>query len=127
MVRAFRHTYNYCVEEYVYIKMLSPAINIRIFIWKVNKKMKRNYLIQIAHDALQLPNKKMVLSLLDNTNLTFRERDIIEQTELNGLLIKELCDKYNMSFQGIMKIKTSGMLKIANHLQNSIQSINKVD
>ena len=41
--------------------------------------------------------------------------------------IKELCDKYNMSFQGIMKIKTSGMLKIANHLQNSIQSVNKVD
>ena len=89
--------------------------------------MKRNYLIQIAHDALQLPNKKMVLSLLDNTNLTYRERDIIEQTELNGLLIKELCDKYNMSFQGIMKIKTSGMLKIANHLQNSIRSVNKVD
>ena len=89
--------------------------------------MKRNYLIQIAHNALQSPNRKMAISILENTNLTYRERDIIEQTEINGLLIKEVCNKYNLSFQGIMKIKTSGMIKIANHILLSTQCINKVD
>lgn len=73
----------------------------------------------MAHDALQNPNRSNVLSLLDNTNLTYRERDIIEKSELNGILIKELCSAYNLSFQGVMRIKTNGMNKIALHLIQS--------
>lgn len=77
---------------------------------------KRNPEIQLAHDALQNVDRSKVVQLIKSVNLTAQERYIIVKSEIEGIRIKDIVEQLNLSPDSVMRIKTKGMRKIYNYI-----------
>lgn len=77
---------------------------------------KRNPEIQLAHDALQNVDRSKVVQLIKAVNLTTQERYIIVKSEIEGIRIKDIVEQLNLSPDSVMRIKTKGMRKIYNYI-----------
>lgn len=82
---------------------------------------KRNPEIQLAHDALQNVDRSKVVQLIKSVNLTAQERYIIVKSEIEGIRIKDIVEQLNLSPDSVMRIKTKGMRKIYNYI-NQLES-----
>lgn len=77
---------------------------------------KRNPEIQLAHDALQNVDRSKVVHLIKSVNLTAQEKFIIVKSEIEGIRIKDIVEQLNLSPDSVMRIKTKGMRKIYNYI-----------
>jgi DNA-directed RNA polymerase specialized sigma subunit len=77
---------------------------------------KRNPEIQLAHDALQNVDRSKVVHLIKAVNLTAQEKFIIVKSEIEGIRIKDIVEQLNLSPDSVMRIKTKGMRKIYNYI-----------
>lgn len=77
---------------------------------------KRNPEIQLAHDALQNVDRSKVVHLIKAVNLTAQEKFIIVKSEIEGIRIKDIVEQLNLSSDSVMRIKTKGMRKIYNYI-----------
>lgn len=77
---------------------------------------KRNPEIQLAHDALQNVDRSKVVHLIKAVNLTTQEKFIIVKSEIEGIRIKDIVEQLNLSPDSVMRIKTKGMRKIYNYI-----------
>lgn len=77
---------------------------------------KRNPEIQLAHDALQNVDRSKVVHLIKSVNLTTQEKFIIVKSEIEGIRIKDIVEQLNLSPDSVMRIKTKGMRKIYNYI-----------
>lgn len=77
---------------------------------------KRNPEIQLAHDALQNVDRSKVVQLIKSVNLTAQEKFIIVKSEIEGIRIKDIVEQLNLSPDSVMRIKTKGMRKIYNYI-----------
>lgn len=77
---------------------------------------KRKGKIQIAHEILCYPDKDLVLKILDNVNISPKQKDIIIKTELEKESLASLMDIYNSAYVTLVKQKESAMNKIADYV-----------
>lgn len=80
---------------------------------------KRNPDIEEAHQALQNVDRQKVSNLVKAVNLNKQEKLIIIKTEIEGVRIKDLVEELNLSPDSVMRIKTKGMRKISEFLQQT--------
>ena len=88
--------------------------------------MKRSPLLTIAHEALQNPNRHEITSLLDNTNLSLKEREVIIRSEIDKQDLESICNSFAnwdkegiCSYPHIVRIKKTGMEKIGKFLNDN--------
>ena len=87
--------------------------------------MKRSPLVQIALDALSVPEKSKVDYILNSVNLTLKEREVIIKSVLGGIDLETICNNFIhwnkskriCSYSNIVKIKRSGMEKIGHFIK----------
>lgn len=71
-------------------------------------------------------DKEFVLSFLDKINLSLREKEVIQATELDKMTISEIADKLFLSPDSISYIKKSAVKKIYSYsLQKNYIKITK--
>lgn len=78
-------------------------------------------IVKLAKAALADVDKKKVLYLLDQVNLTKQERDIVERTELNGERLADMADFYALSIDSVSLIKRHALQKIGVYLTQKLQ------
>lgn len=79
----------------------------------------RTDIVQLAHRELQGVDIAKIEHLLSCVNLTQRELDIIRRTELYHEPIKDLQERYYLSYTGFSKSKRKAMEKIGAYLMQS--------
>lgn len=72
--------------------------------------------IKIAHEILSYPDKELIQKILDNVNITPKQKDIIIKTELEKESLASLMDKYNSAYITLVKQKKSAMCRIADYV-----------
>jgi len=87
--------------------------------------MKRSLLLEIAHKALQSPCKASVQQLLDDVNLSLREKEVIIRSELGKQDLETICNSFVhwgkksiCSYPHIVRIKKAGMEKIGRYIND---------
>lgn len=78
--------------------------------------LKRSSRVQMAHDALVWPDKELVMRILDSVNITPFQRQLIIDTELSGMSLKELAVTHGMSYSSIVKHKRKAMQTIGQYI-----------
>jgi len=86
--------------------------------------MRRSYLVEIAHKALQAPDRLSAENLLDSVNLSLREREVIVRSELDKASVETICNSFTnwgrksvCSQPHMHRIKKNGMEKIGRYLE----------
>jgi len=86
--------------------------------------MRRGYLVQLAHDALQNPDRQKSIELLEKVNLSLKEREVIARSELDKTDMETLCNTFESwnrkticSNSHAIRIKRDGMAKIGMYLE----------
>jgi DNA-directed RNA polymerase specialized sigma24 family protein len=72
--------------------------------------------VQIAHNALRWNDKDILMKILDSVNISPFERQLVIDTELSRLTLKELADKHNMSYSALVRHKRRAMTTIADYI-----------
>jgi hypothetical protein len=72
--------------------------------------------VQIAHNALRWNDKDILMKILDSVNISPFERQLVIDTELSLLTLKELADKHNMSYSALVRHKRRAMTMIADYI-----------
>lgn len=72
--------------------------------------------VQIAHNALRWNDKDILMKILDSVNISPFERQLVIDTELSRLTLKELADKHNMSYSALVRHKRRAMTMIADYI-----------
>ena len=78
-------------------------------------------IVKLAKAALADVDKKKVLFLLDQVNLTKQEREIVERTELAGERLADMADLYALSIDSVSLIKRHALQKIGVYLTQKLQ------
>ncbi|MBR6552808.1 MAG: hypothetical protein IKT89_08225 [Clostridia bacterium] len=60
--------------------------------------------------------RKQVLELIENSNLTNKERDIIYSRYLEGLGVKEMCEKYALEESTYKQAQKRILVKLYNYI-----------
>ena len=85
--------------------------------------MRKSPLYETAYRALKTPDKQAVSDLLDLTNLSLREREVVKRSVIDGQRLETICNSFQhwgkksvCSYSHMVRIKGSGMKKIGLYL-----------
>lgn len=78
----------------------------------------RSSKVQMAHDALQWPDKELIMKMIDSVNISPFQRQLVIDTELSKKSLKELANVHCMSYSTIVRHKRIAMAVIADYLLN---------
>ncbi len=84
--------------------------------------LQRSDKVQMAHDVLAQPDRELVMRILDSVNITPFQRQLVIDTELSRMSMKELATTHNMSYSTIVIRKRRAMEVIADYLASKASS-----
>ena len=72
--------------------------------------------VQMAHDALRWNDREILVKMLDSVNISPFEKQLVIDTEMSRITLKELADKHNMSYSALVRHKRRAMNVIADYI-----------
>lgn len=72
--------------------------------------------VQMAHDALRWNDREILVKMLDSVNISPFEKQLVIDTEMSRITLKELADKHNMSYSALVRYKRRAMNMIADYI-----------
>lgn len=78
--------------------------------------LKRSGKVQMAHNAMLCPDRELVMRILDSVNISPFQRQLVIDTELSRMSMKELASVHGMSYSALARHKKKAMQTIAEYI-----------